>query len=144
MKSEQLNEILLGFKVQQREKDIDWKNRMKISMEESDRREKEAKLLLNGKIHKANIKDYKKWLTGYLSQGGKTTHYYDYDMSDDTWFVAVRDFKIAPLYGANAKNIIVMSGVKFEGGDFGHTELYFMDGYKHIGDWIPIYENIKF
>lgn len=87
--------------------------------------------------------DYAQWLTGYMGNGGQPTHYYDYPIARASFYVAIRHFSLEhPLFGANAVNIIIPEGVAFLGGDLGHCNLYYMDGYAVRGGWKPVYSDV--
>jgi len=98
------------------------------------------------KLRHATAEDYKRWLAGYLRSGRKPTHSYGYPMERtlDEFYVALDDFELAPLRGANAIHIIVPKGIKFLGGELGSTGLYFMDGFENKGGWVPVYDDIEF
>lgn len=68
--------------------------------------------------------EYEAWLTGYLKQGGKVTHFYDYAHPIQNLYTALSNFVVTPLYGALAVNIIVPKGVHLLGGDTGHSNVY--------------------
>lgn len=144
MDTKVLNQVLDQFKTRQRRRSLKFREKHRKMTEESNKRTKRVKLLLQGKTVRASKRDYEKWLAGYLSQGGKPTHSYNYDMPEDRWFVATKDFQIEALHGSDSLQIIVKSGVIFEGGELGHTNLYFMDDFKLMGGWVPVYSNIKF
>lgn len=144
MNTSLLNQVLDQFKTQQRKKSLESREKHRKMMEESNRRTKEVQLLLQGKISKASKRDYKKWLAGYMNQGGRPTHSYDYGMPEDDLFIAIKDFQIGLLHGSDALQIIVKSGVIFKGGELGHTNLYFMDDFKLMGSWVPVYRDITF
>ena len=139
-----LNRMLDQFKNQQKRRKLASKEEHRKMIEESNKRTKRVQLLLQGKTVKANKGDYEQWLAGYMNQGGKPTHSYNYDIPEYGWFIAIKDFQIEPLHGSNSLQIIVKSGVIFKGGELGHTNLYFMDDFKLMGSWVPVYRNIKF
>jgi hypothetical protein len=132
LNSEKLNAMLDSFREEQKMKD-------ELFRELIYPRETLIK-----KTHPASVSDYTEWLKGYLQNGGKPTHSYNYPMSRQAWYVADCDFKILPLYGAEAISIIIPTTVKFLGGVPGHCNLYFMDGFKVEGGIVPIFEDIKF
>ena len=138
-----INEILKKFK----EEKLKRKREYKIQLEERRRKIEEEKRnawkLLKGKLRPASKSDYENWLRGYVKSGGMPTHYYDYNFDNRNWFVAIRDFELKPLYGANAINVIVPNDVKYNGNyDIGHCNLYFMDGYRNIGGEVPLYRDM--
>ena len=93
-------------------------------------------------LRPATRDDYKRWLIGYLRSGGEPTHYYDYKFPEREFYVAVMDFRIQPLYGAFSFSIIVPKGIRFLGGELGHINLFLMDGFRNIGGWVPVYEDM--
>lgn len=115
---------------------------------EEERREriKQANRLFERRLRQASIEDYKDWLAGFLEKGGKPTHYHDYPMENglDDWKVALKNFRIVPLFGTDSLNIIIPSGIKFLGGELGHNSLYLMGDFSYVGSWVPIYSNIHF
>lgn len=95
-------------------------------------------------IIRATIEEYMDWVRGYIENGGKPTHYYDYPFSQESFVIAKHNFTMMPRYGAKSINIIVPKGVYVMGKDIGHSNLYFMDGYRQVGGNVPIYEDMKF
>ena len=144
MDTKVLNRFLDQFKTQQRRRSLESREKHRKKIEESNKRTKRVQLSLQGKTVRASKRDYEKWLAGYMGQGGKPTHSYDYDMPKDKWLVATKDFQIEALHGSDSLQIIVKSGVIFKGGELGHTNLYFMDDFKLMGGWVPVYSDIKF
>jgi hypothetical protein len=93
-----------------------------------------------GKIlRRATENDYIAWLVGYIRNGGRPTHYYDYKMPLDNFYVAQEDFIMIPLYGSLSINVIVPENVNFLGGELGHCNIYLMKDFKTLGGWIPVY-----
>ena len=88
----------------------------------------------------ADPEEYRRWLAGYLDNGGEITHKYDYDLPDDCYY-AYRDLVVPKLYGSTSVSIIIPFGVNVEYGDLGHNNLYFMDGFRQVGDFVPVYTN---
>lgn len=136
-----------------------WEQKM-AAWEEKARIEEEFKKDLGPYMRRASLKDYVDWLCGFIEEGNEPSHAYDYPIDDlggfvvvqggvrrvsalDSFFVAEKDFELIPLYGARAMRIIVPKGVKFLGGELGHTYLYFMDEYEVEGNisWVPTYTN---
>lgn len=98
----------------------------------SHERQHEADREWLGELHQWAVpidpESYDAWLTGHLKRGGKVTHFYDYDMPRDQWYLATLSFEIQPLYGALGIKVVVPEGVKVTGST-GHSALYFMDGF---------------
>lgn len=97
-------------------------------------------------LRKATVKEYKKWLKGYIKRGGRPTHVYDYPFSnrEDEFYVARADLpRSFALYGASAIHIIVPEGIKVESGDWGHCGFFYMDG--SVGpNIVPLFNDINF
>jgi hypothetical protein len=103
-------------------------------------------------IRKALISEYAAWLRGYLAQGGKITHFYDYPFkgflfADENILVDRGEC------GANSRHIIMKSGSRAlqssPGGAFdgwGHTTIYLMDGFSLPAThrWVPVYSDSEF
>jgi hypothetical protein len=95
--------------------------------------------------------DYVPWLQGYIMGGGQISHCYDYDfpyghIEGDRiamWLLAKRNFSLPTLYGAYSKHIIVKSGVNVTiPNSMGHSTLYFMDGFRLLGHFVPCYADV--
>lgn len=96
-------------------------------------------------MRNANLRDYIEWLTGYLANGGKPTHFYDRSFDPSRVFVADRDFNTGDECGANSAMILVNKGVRHLGGGIGHNTVLYFDGFKASGSaWIPIYSDASF
>jgi hypothetical protein len=93
-------------------------------------------------LRHATVEDYAKWIKEYVERGKKITHYYDYPMPVDTFYVVTtEEFYVSPLYGANSIKIIVPRGVKYLGGNLGHIELFFMES-PEKAKYAPIYTDV--
>jgi len=139
-----LNKILMDARNKNESKNNEYNERIKIYELERKNRLAVFNNLLRGKMRLASKNDYLLWLSGFLERGGIITHVYDYPLDLRDWKVIEFDFKISPLYGSQSLNLIVKKSVKFNGGDPGHSNLYFMDDYSMIGTLIPIYSDIIF
>ena len=60
----------------------------------------------------ATIQDYIAWLSGFISNGGRTTHQYDYEFQRGNFYIAKSHIAIPRLYGAEALHIIIPEGVE--------------------------------
>jgi hypothetical protein len=87
---------------------------------------------------------YVAWLRGYLKRGGRITHVYDHPYSRARFVRATRDFTTGDECGADARSILVPSGVQHLGGRIGHCNLYFEDGYGQKGILVPAYSDPPF
>ena len=138
-----LNKICNDAREESNRKDTSWDVERGRRNEEHIERVKTFSNNMSGKMRPANKADYIVWLMGYLKNGGKITHVYDYKMQLDSWYVVLLDFTISPLYGAEHKNLIIKKGVKLKGGTEGHNRIYFMDDFK-THDIVPIYSDTEF
>lgn len=95
-------------------------------------------------LRNASRHGYEQWLRGYLLAGGEVTHFYDYPMNRQSgaWYMATEAFRLLPLYGANSVRIIVPVGVPTPAGELGHSNLFIMDGYRVVGDFVPMFSDI--
>ena len=145
-KGDRLNALLEEGRIKEKKEHDAYMRQHDSILEEMRASVKKAQELLRWKVRQAKVWDYKEWLAGYLEKGKKPTHYYNYPMkrSLDEWRVALHDFEIVPLFGANALCIIVAKGVKCKGGELGHSHLYFMDDFSQVGDFVPVYSDIAF
>lgn len=141
-----LNTLLDETRIVERIRKAERKAECREREGEYQKRVKQADKLFGGKLRQARVEDYKNWLAGFLEKGGKPTNCYEYPMEPglDDWKVALNDFQISPLFGTESLNIIVPSGIKFLGGELGHNNLYFMDGFSCFGGWAPVYSDIHF
>lgn len=92
-------------------------------------------------LRRASKFDYIKWLEDYLDRynGGNVTHFYDYPLPTEQFFVATKDIVITPLYGANAINIIVPKGINVTGAR-GHNNVFSYNS--EDLRFVPAYSNL--
>lgn len=98
--------------------------------------------LIDKYLRPATINDYTKWLKGYILRGMTVSLVYQQNFPRRNFFVATRDIPEMPrLCGALAVNIIVPEGVQApkltEHMPYGHSVLYFMDGFEIYGGKTP-------
>lgn len=94
-------------------------------------------------LRQATKEDYLEWISGYLKEGALPTHYYDYEFNPRDWHVAMIDFRFGSgLFGSNALSILVPSSVEFLGGTLGHSNLFFLNGFRHRGLSVPLYKDV--
>ncbi|MDY6966736.1 MAG: hypothetical protein SVM80_12370 [Halobacteriota archaeon] len=98
--------------------------------------------VLKQNLRRATEVDYVEWLFGYIQNGGKPTHYYDYELPRRDFYVATQDFEIRPLYGSSSVSIIVPKNINFLGGELGNNKIYLLKGYECLGGWVPVYKDI--
>jgi len=107
--------------------------------------DEKAKSLLIGKLRVGSKFDYEDWLSGYMLQGNDPTQYFDVPWSKAgiNMFVATKDFELAPLFGVSAISVFVPKGIKFLGGELGHSKLYFEEGCRMQGEFlfVPVYHD---
>jgi hypothetical protein len=90
----------------------------------------------------ASPQNYIDWLWGFVAQGRKPTHSYNYPFAVGGFYVAMEDFHIPTAYGVHARSIIIPKSVVVTCGELGHNNLYYMGGYEHTGAWVPMYSDI--
>lgn len=103
-------------------------------------RKQEIDIAMSANCRKASKRDYENWLNGHLEKpNAKVTHVYNYALPD-SFFVARNDFVLPPGFGSYSVNIIVPIGkiVTTEGPS--HNNLYFMDGFKTDGGFVPLFK----
>jgi len=92
---------------------------------------------------KATEKSYGKWIEGFIQSGGTITHWYDYNSTRwNNILIATEDFKLEPLYGAASIMVIVPIGINVEYDELGHNNIYYLDGYRHDGFFVPCFNDI--
>jgi len=95
------------------------------------------------KLRKARPCDYKRWLKGFLDEGGNPTHYYDYPMDRQHWYAATKNIVIFPLFGSSAISVIIPEGIQVDiSQGRGHNEIYLMDRYTKPGEsvgFVPVF-----
>jgi len=142
-----LNDRLGKLRVDNAEKERQFIKEAEASQSESAANLREVWAEIKHKTRPATREDYVEWLKGHMANGGEPTHVYDYPISRK-----IKEFGVAhvnlrmpkPLYGANSLSIIFEPGVEFLGGSLGHSQLYFMDGFRNVGGFVPVYNDIKF
>jgi hypothetical protein len=96
-------------------------------------------------LRPAERTDYEGWMEGYLQSGRRPSHAYTYPFPRGNWYVATADFTAEPLFGANAVEIIVPTGVQWSApAGLGHCNLYLMENHANVGHWVPIYRDMRF
>lgn len=95
------------------------------------------------KVRPARTSEYVAWLRGYLEQGGNITNVYDYPFRRPEFQMALDNVTLPPgLCGSMSLQIIVPRGLTVEYEGLGHCTLYFMDGFRLVGHWVPAYSDI--
>ncbi len=138
-----LNKVLEEIRSQKQEEDLEQKKEGERFMREMKKREELARQHLFPNLRIASVKDYLLWLKGYMENGGRPTHVYDYPLPQREWYVAIREIEPIELYGADAINIIIPANVSTKIGDWGHCELFYMDGYRPSST-VPIFKDTHF
>lgn len=92
----------------------------------------------------ARLDEYIAWLASFIAHGGKPTHYYNYPWQRAGFLVAQGNFTLGGECGSAASPIIVPAGYHYKGGSLGHNNLYFMEGFRHRGFWVPAYKDAAF
>lgn len=120
-----------------------WKLRRKKNDEESQERIEQAQSLMFPCLRPATVEDYRTWLEGYIKAGKEPTHSYDYLFPKHMFYVATHDFSTVSLYGSQSVSIIIPRGISVDlSRGKGHTDLFYMDGFKTGGTWVPIYSDL--
>lgn len=88
----------------------------------------------------AQVHEYAMWLNGFINNGNEVSHHYDYPFERAGFVVATQNFVLKPGYGARSKNILVPRHVQWTG-HVGHDNVYMMNGYHHVGSWVPAYSD---
>lgn len=100
----------------------------------------------------ATTHQYLLWLDGYLANGGRPTHDYDYAFGVRGWLYAPCGFAVNGECGSNSLHVIVERGAEVSNpnpwkpfGGYGHNSLYLMDDFRVVGNrWVPIYSDPEF
>lgn len=141
-----IREAIESARRERDEREIAWQRQhleFKRSMEELDAAfQREAH-----KFRPATPSEYAAWLMGFLEQGGSITHPYPYPMPSGrpSGFMVVKsDAVLPPLYGSRSIEIIVPVGrsVTFPK-DRGHINVFWMDGFRHEGHFVPSYPDVE-
>lgn len=89
----------------------------------------------------AAMNEYHEWLRGYIENGGIPNVIDDNSFKDMRWRTAMRDLKPISLFSAHAYNIIIPEGIKAPLGQWGHCNLFYVDGFRPVGGIVPIYKD---
>ena len=127
--------IIADMRRKQKEKDAAWNRNIAEYNRSMGIFDKEVRL--------ATASQYNEWIAGFIANGGQPTHCYDYPMSNQRFYVAMKDFKLLALFGSRAINVIVPKGIEVKSDDLGHSHLYFMDGFTCRGGFVPIFEDTE-
>lgn len=93
-------------------------------------------------LRKGTVVEYCAWLYGYLVSGGKVSHYYDYALRCDNFYIATKSGTLTPLCGASSVMIIAETGVVITESGWSHNSVYHMDGFTvNKGHFVPCYSN---
>ncbi len=138
-----IDEMIEDFKEQGRMEDLEWKRRMALDIKRHELFLKDNQSFFSN-FRNSGLRMYKEWLRGYLENGGKPTHFYNYNFPIDDFRMAKNNFIVIPLHGASSFQIIVPKGITYEGENLGHINIYDMNDFSLKGHWVPIYEDIHF
>ena len=78
------------------------------------------------------VRQYCRWLEGFLDNGGELGGYIFGSVYDDSWRIATDSLTITPAYGQNLVKIIVPAGITVTGVT-GHCQVYLIDGFGYMG-----------
>jgi hypothetical protein len=135
------NQVLDDIRREEKFRQIEWeKMRLERDRQASSLMAK-ARENLFPCLREATVSEYQSWLAGFIKNGGRPTHCYQYPMPS-SFKVAKRDFETISLFGSQSVEIIVPVGVNFFDDGLGHCNLYLMNGFKVIGGWVPVYSDI--
>lgn len=100
-------------------------------------------------LQPARSDDYDRWLGGYLKNGGEITHARERPFPTRDWYVARGPFTLPPLCGSQSLKIIIPVHINVLCPDPGHSQLYWMDGFRagvdgqHFPVRVPVFSNTK-
>lgn len=136
--------ILGAFISEQKRRDEEYELKHRRYMEGSDALERNARDELFPNLAPAGRRDYLAWLKGYVNAGNSPTHYYEYPFERwNNFYIAKKDIHLVRLCGASAINIIVPNGINVLGGDRGHCNVFYYDGYEYRGI-VPVFSDTVF
>lgn len=149
----ELNERIGSLKEETRRKEAAMDMEMRRKAAEHRRVKESFDTEAREHLREAKSEDYMGWLRGHMEAGGKPTHYYDRDMSTRNFYVAMDDFTLPTMHGSMAVSVIVPKGIEVgnigesdepSSEEIGHNKLYFMDGYREEGGFVPVYADTVF
>lgn len=120
--------------------EIEWNLKQEAGKKEHEEQVSRAQASFMSACKPAKTKHYIEWLEGYVEGGGSVTHAYKYRWPGG--LMAKRDCTITPLYGSSSVTVIVPKGVNVKIEALGHNEVYFMDGFVALGDFVPVYSDM--
>ena len=135
--------VIEAARKKQQVRDAEWGARIREQEIERHSTKELAVIELYPRLRPASVNDYLGWLKGYIEKGGKPSHVYDYPFSRWEWYVAVENIKPIQLYGAQSINIIIPDWVSAKDGDWGHCNLFYMDGYR-ASNFVPLFKDTNF
>lgn len=97
-------------------------------------------------LRPAHRSDYIGWLKGYIAHGGKPTRVHDYPLNEReirNFYVATKNLTVTAIPHESGRNIIIPKGVNVSVKDLGNYNLYYLDGFIHIGQDVPIYQDME-
>lgn len=94
----------------------------------------------------AHPHEWQRFLRGWCQAGNQPSHRYDYPFARARFTVADADFVTRAAFGSAAQHILVSAGVRWLGGDLGHTQLYFLADFRVSctgSPWVPEYSDAR-
>ena len=83
-------------------------------------------IVAENEFRQGTVEDYNRWMEAFVQGDGTPVSYSSGTMHTSRFFVATKNFRMRPLFGADAIEVIVPEDVKYLGGELAHSTLYFM------------------
>ncbi len=132
--------IIEEAKMQARIEASAYDKEMKEQMKESDKAARKMEHFLQDNCFKTNGRvAYSKWLNGFLENGGKYSKASRHNTPDE-FYILLKSSHIPDGYGAYSINVIVPEGLEVTY-EPSHNNIYLMDGFKALTDFIPVYQD---
>jgi hypothetical protein len=139
-----MNPALENLITSSKSENDEWNERIKRQEEESNNLRSYFLASIRPNLRSANPKDYTDWLKGFIDNGGKPTHYYNYDMPRDFYVPKMGLVIPSGHCGSLSFQVIVPIGMTVTHKGFNHCNIYLMDGFEAVDSWIPVYKNTIF
>lgn len=91
-------------------------------------------------VRPGDCTSYALWLRGFVAGGGSPTHFYDYQ-TPEVWVVE-SSFVLPALCGAHSLGIVIVpKGIEVDTSHRGHTNVFFMDGFRSAATTVSVYSD---